>query len=110
MILSERTAIVFAAAFALIYVFAEQFNWALFTYHPRLGIFEFSTKLSKGPTSGPAMHWFGWIGTAAVGAGLLAVVSRFLPDTERLPTWVGWAIPLVVMISFLYFMRSFFLT
>jgi hypothetical protein len=110
MTISERTAIVFAASFALIYVFAEQFNWALFTYHPRLGIFEWLTKLSKGPTSGPAMHWFGWIGTATVGATLLTVASQYVPQSRQVPLWVGWAVPLAVMISFLYFMRHFFLT
>ncbi len=110
MTMSERTAITFAATFALIYVFAEQFNWALFTYHPRLGIFEFLTKLSKGPTSGPAMHWFGWIGTAAVGATVIAFASRYFPQSMKLPLWVGWGVPLAVMVSFLYFMRHFFLT
>jgi len=97
---------IFAAAFAVIYVCAVELNWALFTYHPRLGEWGW---LAQAPKSGPAMHWYGWLATSALGA--TAVSLAYLPLARRWPPplWLGWVIPLAVMASFLYFLRSFFL-
>lgn len=97
---------IFAAAFALIYVVSVEANWALVTYHPRLGEWEWLTRPAK---SGPAMYWFGWLMTsfvAAVATSLLALplVARWEP-----PVWIGWAVPLAVMVAFIYLLRSFFL-
>ena len=97
---------IFAAVFALVYVASVEANRALVTYHPRIAEWEWLTKPAK---SGPAMYWYGWIATsflAALGISLLA-----LPLTRRWkpPLWIGWAVPLAVMLSFLYFLRSFFL-
>jgi hypothetical protein len=33
----EKVVPVFAAAFAVVYLLAVQENWALFTYHPKVG-------------------------------------------------------------------------
>jgi hypothetical protein len=102
----DRVIPIFTAAFALVYVFAVEQNWALFTYHPRTGAFEW---LTKPAVNGPAMHWFGWIGTSALAATAISLAA--LPLTRRWapPVWIGWAIPLAVMITFLYLLRSFFL-
>lgn len=97
---------IFAAAFAVIYMIAVEYNWALVTYHPRIGEWEWLTKPSK---SGPAMHWFGWLGTSVLVASAISLLA--LPLTRRWPppVWIGWAVPLAVMAAFVYFLRSFFL-
>lgn len=102
----DRVIPIFAAAFALVYVVSVEANWALFTYHPRTGEFEWLTRPAK---AGPAMHWFGWIGTATLAASAISLAA--LPLTRRWapPVWIGWAIPLAVMVTFLYLLRSFFL-
>ena len=43
--------------------------------------------------------------------GATAVSLAALPLTRRLtpPVWIGWAIPLLVMVIFVYLLRSFFL-
>jgi len=97
---------IFAAAFAVIYVVAVEANWALVTYHPRLHEWEFLTKPSK---SGPAMHWFGWLGTSILAASAVSLAALPLTRRWQPPIWIGWVVPLLVMVSFLYFLRSFFL-
>ena len=99
---------VFAAAFAVIYVFAMELNWAAFTYHPRLVEFELG---AKPPRSGPAMYWYGWMATAAMGglaagAVAVAVLARRLPAKFWLA--LGWLVPAGAMIVTIYFMMPFF--
>ena len=97
---------IFAAAFAVIYVLSVEYNWALVTYHPRIGEWEWLAKPAK---SGPAMHWFGWLGTSFLAASAISLLA--LPLTRRWPppVWIGWAVPLAVMAVFVYLLRSFFL-
>jgi len=97
---------IFAAAFAVIYVICVEANWALVTYHPRINEWEFLTKPAK---SGPAMYWYGWIGITLLSASAISLLA--LPFTRRWrpPVWIGWAIPLAVMLIFVYLLRSFFL-
>jgi hypothetical protein len=101
-----RTFPVFAAAFAVIYVFAVEQNWALVTYHPRIREWGWLVEPAR---SGPAMYWYGWLATSALGAVAASLVA--LPLTRRWtpPLWLGWVIPLIVMAVFVYLLRGFFL-
>jgi len=99
---------VFSAAFAVVYVFAVELNLAAVTYHPRAGVWEMWTQPAA-DAGNPAMYWYGWLITAAVGAALASAIALpFVRDREP-PAWIGWAVPLAVMVSFLYFLRSFFI-
>ena len=99
---------VFAAVFAVLYVFAMELNWAAFTYHPRLMEFELGT---QPPRNGPAMYWYGWLTTAALGglaAGLaaMAVLTRQL--SANLWLTMGWLVTAGAMLVAVYFMLPFF--
>ncbi len=99
---------VFAAAFSVLYVIAMELNWAAFTYHPRPGIFEIG---AKPPHNGPAMYWYGWMTTAALGAltaGVLAMVG--LANLLSAKVWlvIGWLVPVGAMAAAAYFMLPFF--
>ena len=100
---------IYAAAFAIIYVIVEQINLPLFTYHPRTGQFGWLYQASVAPNA-PAMHWFGWIFTAAFGAAAVSLAALPLTRDRQPPAWIGWAIPLAVMVIFVYLMRAFFIT
>ena len=102
----ERFIPIFAAAFAVIYVVAVEANWALVTYHPRLDEWDLLTQPAR---AGPAMHWYGWLATSFLGAAAVSLLA--LPVTRRWPPplWIGWAVPLAVMLVFVYLLRSFFL-
>ena len=97
---------IFAAAFAVIYVISVEANWALVTYHPRSGEWEWLTKPSK---SGPAMYWFGWLATTFLAASAISLLALPLTRRWQAPVWIGWAVPLAVMAVFVYLLRSFFL-
>lgn len=99
---------IFAAAFAIAYVVIEQQNWALFTYHARTGELGWLRQAAKAP-SNPAMHWFGWLASSAIVATLVTLAALPLTRKARPPAWIGWAIPLAVIVLFVYLFRSFFL-
>ena len=97
---------IFAAAFAVIYVICVEMNWALVTYHPRINEWDWLTKPSR---SGPAMHWFGWLGTSFLAASALSLLALPLTRRWQPPVWIGWVVTLAVMCAFVYLLRSFFL-
>ena len=101
-----KTTPIFAAAFALIYVFSVEQNWALFTYHPRAG--QWGWLVQKG-IGGPGMYWYGWLATSFLGASAISLASLPLVKRVKVPDAVGWAIPLAVMVAFVYLLRGFFL-
>ena len=107
-----KTFPIYAAVFAVLYVFSVEQNWALFTYHPKANEWGWLVQpFRPSPTGGraePAMYWYGWLATSFLGASAASLAA--LPFLKRWtpPDWLGWAIPLAVMVSFLYFLRSFF--
>ena len=102
----EKVFPIFAAAFAVIYVLAVQMNWALFTYHPKLGEWDWLVQPAR---TGPPMYWYGWLATSALGAAAVSLVSW--PLLRRWPAqlWLGWTVPLVIILIFVYLFRDFFL-
>jgi hypothetical protein len=104
-----RTFVVaFAPAYAVIYALAVFNNWALFIYAPATG--EFGPLLTPA-TVGPSMYWYGWIATTVLGAGALAGLCAFLPESirQRLPTCLAWGVPIAVILVFGYLLRGYFL-
>ncbi len=99
---------IFAAAFAIIYVVAEQMNLPLFTYHARTMEFGWLRQAPLAPNN-PAMYWFGWNFTSAIGAAVVSLAALPLTRDREPPAWIGWAIPLVVMVVFVYLFRNFFI-
>lgn len=99
---------IFAAAFAIIYLIVEQMNLPLFTYHPRTGLFGWLHQPSVAPNA-PAMHWFGWIFTSLLAAGAVSLAALPLTRDREPPAWIGWVIPLAVMVVFVYLFRNFFI-
>ena len=101
-----RFTAVFGATFAILYVMAMEMNIAAFTYHPRLMAFGLG---SDAPRSGPAMYWYGWLATAALGGLALGLLAAVLP-VRGAKLWyaLGWLAPLGAMLAALYFMLPFF--
>lgn len=101
-------AIVFAVAYAIAYVVAVESNYALFTYHPAIG--EFGAGVQK-PKDGPAMYWYGWMGTAGIVAAIAGLAAAALPESVTRRLWPGltWLVAIGVMIAFCYFLKGFFL-
>ena len=98
----------FAAAYAIIYVAAVEQNWALFTYHPATNTF---AALTGAAPAGPSMYWYGWMSTAALGAGVIATAVSFLPEGLTRHIWPGlaWAVPLCAMAALAFLLKGYFL-
>jgi len=101
-------AIVFAVVFAVTYVVAFEMNYALFTYHPAIGEFGLWVEKSR---SGPAMYWYGWMGTAGIVALFAGIVACWLPQRLMQRLWSGWSwvVPAGAMVASAWFLREFFL-
>jgi hypothetical protein len=102
----EKVFPIFAAAFAVIYILAVEFNWALFTYHPKIGEWGW---LAQPARTGPPMYWYGWLATSLLGASSLSLIAWPLVGRRPAQYWLGWLVPLVVMLTFCYLFRDFFL-
>ena len=102
----EKVFPIFAAAFAVIYVLAVEYNWALFTYHPRIGEWQWLAQPAK---DGPPMYWYGWLVTSTLGAIATSVIALPLLKNRPTPYWLGWTVPLLVILSVFYLFRDWFL-
>jgi hypothetical protein len=100
--------ITFAVAFAVLYLVSIQYNLALFTYHPATEEFYLFVKPAA---EQPAMYWYGWIATSALGALAAATLISSLPAsfTARVQGGWSWAVPLAAMMAFGYILRGYFI-
>ena len=99
---------IFGIAFAIIYAPVMDHNWALATYHPKLGVWDWGVAPSR---DGPAMYWYGFVLTSFFGALAVTVVAALLPAnvTARIP-WpsLTWLLPLCSMIYIFYILTPYF--
>ena len=113
---SRRFAFAFGAAFALCYAIAVGWQLALFTVFPSLGIVLPGTVQSRDyadPALGflaPAMYWYGWTATAALGALAAGLTAALVPQSWTRRLWLGWlwAVPLIAMAACVYFTLPWF--
>jgi type II secretory pathway component PulF len=112
----RRFAFTFGATFAVLYVVALAKDLALFTVFPSLGIVLAGTHHSRDVTApamgflAPAMYWYGWAATAALGALMVGVVAALLPARWTQTLWQEWvwAIPVLSMIACVYLTLPWF--
>jgi amino acid permease len=112
----RRFAFAFGPTFAVLYVIAVAKDLALFTVFPSLGIVLAGTHHSRDVTDpamgflAPAMYWYGWAATAALGALMLGVVAVLLTGrrTQTLGQGWVWAIPVLSMIACVYLTLPWF--
>jgi hypothetical protein len=92
----RRFAFAYGTAFAVLYVVALKLDLALFTAYPSLGVILPGTHHSRdaaGPSVAflaPAIYWYGWTATAALGALMLGLIAAFLAERWTRWIWVGW--------------------
>jgi hypothetical protein len=101
---TERLAAIFAVAFAIIYAPTMDYNWTAATYHPIQGIWQLGLAKPLGGGS-PAMYWYGFVITAALGAAAVTAIAAIIPDAlmDRLP-WrsLAWLVPIGAIIYIAY--------
>jgi amino acid permease len=112
----RRFAFAFGTAFAVLYVVVLAKDLALFTVFPSLGIVLAGTHHSRDvadPAMGflaPAIYWYGWAATAALGALMVGLVAASFPEGSARYAWPGWVwvIPALSMIACVYLTLPWF--
>jgi hypothetical protein len=106
---TERLAAVFAVVFAVIYAPTMGYNLTAATYHPIQGIWQLGFAKSLGGGS-PAMYWYGFIITAALGAAVVTALAALIPANlmDRVP-WrsLTWVVPIGAIIYIAYVLREY---
>ena len=96
---------VFSLIACIAYTLAYYFDWPLFQYYLDENRFHFTVQPAS---SGPPILWYGWLATAILAGGALALVvprrllSRFLPD-------LAWLIPSALIVAALIYEVRWFL-
>jgi len=112
----RRFAFAFGAVFAVLYVLALAKNLALFTVYPSFGVVVWGTHLSRDvvdPALGflaPAMYWYGWAATSAIGALVVGLLAAMMPERWAGRIWLGWlwVIPACAMLGCVYLTLPWF--
>jgi hypothetical protein len=112
----RRFAFAFGAAFAVLYVLALAKNLALFTVYPSFGLVVWGTHRARDvvdPAMGflaPAMYWYGWVATAALGALVVGLLAAVMPAQWARRIWLGWlwVVPVSAMLGSVYLTLPWF--
>jgi hypothetical protein len=80
----------------------------MFTYHPG------TDRIDPGfapprRDEGPAMYWYGWIATSALGAFVLGLLAALLPEKirGRIPLALAWFVPIVLLPVLIYSLKFY---
>ena len=112
----RRFAFAFGTTFSVLYVIVLAKDVALFTVFPSLGVILAGTHRSRdvaAPAMGflaPAIYWYGWVATAALGALTFGLVAALLPGQWPRSFWLGWIwlVPALSMIACVYLTLPWF--
>lgn len=108
---SERRrtfALVFGVSFAVLYVVCDMAALPMFTYHPGSDRIDLGYARAR-PDEGPAMYWYGWIVTSALGALVLGLAAAVLPEgvRRRIPSALAWIVPIVLLPVLVYSLKFY---
>jgi hypothetical protein len=105
---SGAFALVFGIAFAVLYVVCDMAAWPMFTYHPGTERIDAGFAPPR-RDEGPAMYWYGWIATSALGASIFGVLAALLPAKIRgkIPLALAWVVPVVLLPVLIYSLKFY---
>jgi len=113
---SRSFAFAYGTAFAALYVVALKWDLALFTVYPTFGVVLPGTHHSGDVVSpamaflAPAMYWYGWTATAALGALPFGFAAALLPERWSRQGWSAlvWIVPGLAMLACVYLTLPWF--
>ena len=100
--------LVFGVCFAILYVICDMAALPLFTYHPGTDRIDFGYTPAR-RDEGPAMYWYGWIATSALGAGIFGLLATVLPEkvSSKIPLALAWIVPIVLLPVLIYSLKFY---
>ena len=105
---SGTFALVFGISFAVLYVVCDMAALPMFTYHPGTDRIDLGFAPPR-RDEGPAMYWYGWIASSALGASVLGLAAAALPPNiaRRIPLALAWVVPIVLLPLLLYSLKFY---
>ena len=102
--------VTFAAAGPILYLISIAWNLPLVTYHPAIGRIDLGWTPARSG-EGPAMYWYGWTLTALLSTTIVSALAALLPErvTRRIPLYLVWVLPLLMVPLLAYSLRAFWL-
>ena len=110
----RRFAFAYGSAFAILYVIALKLDLALFTVYPSIGVVLLGTHHSRDHVApsmaylAPAMYWYGWTASAALGALIFGLMAALLPARWTCWLWPVWVVPALAMVACVYLTLPWF--
>jgi amino acid permease len=112
----RRFSFAYGISFALLYVVVLELDLALFTVYPSLGVVLAGTHHARDIVDpamaflAPAMYWYGWTATAALGALVVGLTAAWLPERWTRWFWPGWSwvVPGLAMCACVYLTLPWF--
>ncbi len=100
--------LVFGIAFAVLYVVCDLAALPMFTYHPGTDRIDPGYAPAR-RDEGPAMYWYGWLATSALGAAILGGLAVLLPAKLRtkIPLALAWIVPIALLPVLLYSLKFY---
>ena len=101
-------ALVFGVSFAILYVVCDLAALPMFTYHPGSDRIDLGFTRAR-PDEGPAMYWYGWIATSALGALILGLAAALLPEKlgGKIPLALAWIVPVALLPVLIYSLKFY---
>ena len=101
-------ALVFGICFGILYVVCDMAALPMFTYHPGTDRIDPGFAPAR-RDEGPAMYWYGWIATSALGASILGLLAALLPEKIRrqIPLALAWVVPVVLLPVLIYSLKFY---
>ena len=101
-------ALVFGIGFAILYTICDMAAFPMFTFHPGTDRIDFGFVRAR-PDEGPAMYWYGWLATSAIGASVLGFFATLLPGKIRskIPLALAWVVPIVLLPVLIYSLKFY---
>jgi hypothetical protein len=102
--------VTFAAAGPIFYLISMAWNLPLITYHPAMGRIDLGWTSARSG-EGPAMYWYGWTLTALLSTTMVSALVALFPErvTRRIPLYLVWVLPLLIVPLLAYSLRAFWL-
>jgi hypothetical protein len=101
-------ALVFGIGFAILYVVCDMATLPLFTYHPGTDRIDPGYAPAR-RDEGPAMYWYGWIASSALGASVLGLLAALLPEgiRSKIPLALAWIAPVALTPVLIYSLKFY---
>lgn len=94
---------IFSILFGVAYSTCFYMEWALFRYYPETNAFYWKMH----PQDGPAILWYGWVASALLVSGALAlIVPRRL--AEQVSNDMVWMVTVALVVVILIYERQWF--